>query len=706
MTARVWRPEWLAVVGVVVLCTAEVWAGAEAPPDTTSRSDSTAIRPDSTGAQTNSRAAPPDSAGARAKRTPARVDSVRAAGVAQETMPARAAFRTSFADTLAGRAFRSRHAFSLDHFLEFWPEFAMGRRGPIGGDAEFSRYGIGKGRGVLYLGSVPFNDPQDDRIPLALVPTTAIGDVVGGEVHGPFLPDRANIEGAYRIAEPKFPTDRPVVAIELTRGDRGLRQRRARFSTVSGPIGIDFELDELTDEGYSFDARGGTQGAGYGGSTTRMQGGNIRGTLPGGANYLFSFRRFTSVFNGDLLSSDSEQRRDGHLAVMRATIDRLDLSVFERSHEVSVPDSATSNNTAGVYASVPLALGDDMGVTIGAGYEDIHSRQRMGEEETRPRLQKGHLGVSASVALPASAVAVLEANATHAFEMSTGWGAGVTVGRRWNASNEAAVSLKRRFRMSEPFGELYQPRHAVALDPSIELAGNRYVEPEAAFEASAQWIARAGGFSNTIRVTAMPCAEPHRLQCLTGGGESIYGAERRYGGFRPRRGQSRIPAYARGHARRARGVRRIHAEREGSILFVGAGVSRNGVRGGRERFLRKDERLSTQRRVSTRWRANGGLRRAYRAVRRGQSQADGALDRRSSLRAVAQRDGREIHDGVALPDDAEDVRLRRGVDDLRLARRASRGADSYWVDGRWMGDDATNRWRADSLLSGRCSQDR
>jgi hypothetical protein len=330
--------------------------------------------------------------------------------------------------------------------------------------------------------------------------------VVGG-AEGTFLPERTNIEGAYRIVEPAAPVDKPVAAIELSKGDRGLRQRRARFSTVGGPIGIDFEFDELRNDGYSFDARGIVEGSGYGRSTMRSQGGNVRGELPGGAGYLFSFRRFKSTFDGDLVTADHHERRDGHVAVIRSSIGRLDLSIFERSHKVSAADSATSNHTAGVYAAVPVTVREDIELTLSAGYEDIQSRQRMGNEETRPRLQKGYFGVAGSAALPARVVAVLETNATHYFDMSTGWGAGVTLGRRWGSNNEAEVAFRRRFRMPN-LGELFQPRHSVTMNPSLELAGNRDVEPEAAVEASAAWFTHAGGFTNAIRATAVRVQNP------------------------------------------------------------------------------------------------------------------------------------------------------------------------------------------------------
>jgi hypothetical protein len=427
-----------------------------------------------------------------------------AVGSPKKTM---ARLPASPADTVRGRDYRRRHAFSLDHFFELWPGFVIGRRGPIGGDAEFSRYGIGRGRGVLYLGSVPLNDPQDDRIPLALVPTTAVGDIVVAGPEGTFFPERANIEGAYRIVEPAVPVDKPVVAIELSKGDRGLSQRRARFSSAAGPTGIDFEFDELRDGGYSFDARGIVQGSEYGRSTTRIQGGNLRGELPGGAGYLFSFRRFRSTFDGDLVAADRKSRRDGHFAVIRSSIDRLELSIFERSHKVAATDSATSNHTAGVYAAMPFTLGSGAELSLGAGYEDIHSRQQMGDEESRPRLQKGCLGVAGRGFLPAGFVAALEANATHYFDMSTGWGAGATFGRELGPHNEAVVAFKRRFRMPN-LGELFAPRHRLTLNPSVELTGNRYVDAETAFDASAGWFAHFGPLTNAMRATGLRVRDP------------------------------------------------------------------------------------------------------------------------------------------------------------------------------------------------------
>lgn len=425
-------------------------------------------------------------------------------------------------DTTTGEEYHERHAFSLDHFFENWPAVLMERRGPIGGDADFSRYGIGKGRAALYLGYIPLNDPQDDRIPLALVPTSLFGSLTAGGGSGIFQFDRGNIEGAYRIAEPPTPVDKPVVAVELSRADRDLRQRRLGFSSTNGPIGIDFAYDELLNDGYQFDVRDSIEGPNYGKSRTRVQGGNVRGELPGGGDYAFSFRRFSSVFDGDLLDFASELRRDGHLAAIRTSLDGFGISVFERSHEASrwhnsiEPDSATSNHTAGAFVSVPVSSGDRMNLTLDAGYEDIHSRQAVEGSESRSRLQKGHAGVAGRFVLPGGFVAGIEANATHYFNMSTGWGAGVSVDKRLPGQNWLLLSLARRFRMPN-LGELFQPAHASLMEPATVIAGNRYLSSESALEGSAGWFSRFGAFSNGLRATVMRVSDPIAYEATSSG---------------------------------------------------------------------------------------------------------------------------------------------------------------------------------------------
>jgi hypothetical protein len=426
-------------------------------------------------------------------------DSLRAAAPSE--------FRASPYDTTSALEFRERHAYSLDHFLEMDPGVFVSRRGPIGADADFSRYGFGRGRGRLYLGVIPLNDPQDDRYPLAVFPTTLVGALLGGSADGVFLPERGNIEGVCRVDEPAPPLETPVVAIELSKGTSNLRQRRARFSSIEGPVGLDLEYDELLNDGYQFDARELVGGFGYGGSNSRSIGGNLRGTLRGGVDYAFTFRRFTSVFDGDLTSPDSELRRDGHLAAIKTSTGGVSLSFFERTHKASAPDSATSNDTYGVYASSMFEVGGRADVLLGAGYEDIHSRQTMGNAESRPRLQKGHVGITGRFLPEENTMVTLEAEATHYFDLQTGWGGEGTFAKWFGGRNRILVALGRRYRMPN-LGELFQPEHRSRVDPEVVVAGNRDVAEETGLEASASWFIGAGAFTNEIKATALRVDDP------------------------------------------------------------------------------------------------------------------------------------------------------------------------------------------------------
>jgi hypothetical protein len=442
----------------------------------------------------------PDSTGTG----PAAADTSRARGDARA---ARTVFRASPFDTVDATEVRGRHAVSLDHFLETEPGVFVSRRGPIGAHADFSRYGFGEGRARLYLGDIPLNDPQDDRYPLAVFSTTLLGDLVTGDDAERFLPERRNIEGSYRVLEPVPPSEKPVVAVEFSRGDRNLRQRRLRFSSIEAPIGIDFQFDELLNDGYAFDARGLVSGQGYGKSSARSEGGNLRGSLAGGADYAFSFRRFTNVSDGDLTSADSELRRDGHIASMRVSAGGAGISVFERTHKASAPDSVTGNHTTGVYASSAFGMGDGADVVVGAGYEDIHSRQTMGVNEARPRLQKAHAGIAARFAAPDGTSIAIDAEATHCFDLETAWGGGASAGKWFGEKNRLLVALARRFRLPN-LGELFQPEHAVRTDPTVSVGGNRDVGEESALEASAAWLLRAGGLTNELKATALRVDDP------------------------------------------------------------------------------------------------------------------------------------------------------------------------------------------------------
>lgn len=412
-------------------------------------------------------------------------------------------FFSSPTDTIESTDFRRRHAFTLGHFFERWPRLFVERFGPIGARAQLSRYGMGDGRGSLYLGVVPLDDPQDGRFPLDLVPTTALGRITpvgSGEL---FFPGASNIEGAYRIEEPAPPSDRPVAAIELSRGDRDLRQRRVRLSSIEARIGIDYEFDEVLNGGYGYDARGIILGGGR--TSARVQGGNVRGTLSGGVDYLFSLRHFESESEGDLRTPQALDLREGHVASIRTSFSGNDLSIYEKVHQVTTPDSATSNHTAGVNLSAPFEW-RGREISIGAGYEDIHSRQVMGTTVAE-RLQKAHLGAVGRVGLGAGVGMVARVNSTHYLDGVTGWGGEIKLSRALGEKQFAVLEAHRRFRLPT-LGELFEPRHSMRTYPIQLVVGNRDLDGESALEGVVAWGFEVGELRNEIRATAMRVEDP------------------------------------------------------------------------------------------------------------------------------------------------------------------------------------------------------
>ncbi|UCH82908.1 MAG: hypothetical protein JSW50_10575 [Candidatus Latescibacterota bacterium] len=417
-------------------------------------------------------------------------------------------FNPAFAsDTLDTDTFHARHAFSLDHFFEGWPFYFLARRGPIGAATDLSRFGMGRGRCAVYLGNVSFNDPQDDNPPFAVVPTTPIGDLVfGGGGYESFLPDRSNVEGAFRIVREPPPIDKPRTFLEISRGDRGLVQRRVKFASAVGPVGIDIGYDETRNNGYAFDARGIVSGSNYGQTRTRIQSANVRGRLPTGEDYLFSFRRYTNLIDGDLVAVDRTHRRGGHVGLIETSFGRFQLSIFERTHKVDTPDSSTANLTTGAYLTVPVSMRPGRAFALGLGYENIFSRQEMRGVRTNPRIRRVLTGVSGSLHVGGGLVGRFDANLTHYLDYSTGWGGRVVLGRELGARNEAIVELRRGFRMPN-LGELFLPRHELILGGG-ELEGNRYVKDESSLDASAGIVTRHTIFENEARVTLMRIRDP------------------------------------------------------------------------------------------------------------------------------------------------------------------------------------------------------
>jgi outer membrane cobalamin receptor len=410
-------------------------------------------------------------------------------------------------DTVSAREFAAPRSFSLDQFLETLPGYLIGRTGPIGAEAAYSRYGFGSGRGLVYLGGVTLNDPQDGRVPLALTPTTSIAELVFGASSIRYLPGQSNIEGVIQILEPQELSQEPTVAVELSKGDHDLKQRRARYSSPRKTAGIDIGYDELRNAGYAWDASGLTDGPGYGSSTTRMLTAELRGVFPHGEEYGFSLRQFETTFQGDTLDALSENRRTGFIALVETSLDAFDVDVFGRSYKVSTRDSVTMNQTTAVAATVPLTTSDERRVLLGLGYENIFSKQDIAGGSTSDRLQNASAAVAGSAVVGDNTLLEIAADVSHHFNLSWGWGARVSATQEVGSNHRLTVAGKRGYRMPN-LSELFLPFHRLGNSNTVDAVGNRDLDSESSLEASALLFTDVGFAKNEIRLTGVRVRNP------------------------------------------------------------------------------------------------------------------------------------------------------------------------------------------------------
>jgi hypothetical protein len=416
-------------------------------------------------------------------------------------------FTESEFDTVSQRDYLSRHAFSLDHFMEFEPGFLLSRSGPIGKSSAFSRHGFGRGRATVYFGGVPINDPQNDIAPIVHFPASGVGVLVAGDD----CAGEAGVEGCIRIIEPSPPVSRPNTFIEVSKGNNNLRQRRVRFSSAKSTFGLDLGYDELLNDGYSFDARQlssdrFTSGQGYGKSGSRHYTMNLRGELSRGERYHVSFRRFTSNSDGDLTTPSAEQRLSGHLASLNATLNGFDLTVFERGYKATYPDSHTVNQTTAGHADWRLVDTSRGQVVLGGGFEDIVANMEVGGSEARPRIRKSIARFSVSSRLGAATVGRVQISGADYHGYTTGWGGSVGISRRFGA-HTAAFNFNRGYRLPN-LGELFVPAHPAGEAGATTVCGNRYVKSEHAWEAGGRVALRFGTVTNELRWTAVQVENP------------------------------------------------------------------------------------------------------------------------------------------------------------------------------------------------------
>jgi len=388
-----------------------------------------------------------------------------------------------------------RHAVTLDHYVEHAVGHVLSRRGPIGRDVTFSRWGMGKGRAVALLDGVEINDPQDGVAPLVHFPVSGLGLLRLDGVAEEALVEPSAIEGVLSVRRSAAPAGKPTTFMELSKGTNDLRQRRVYFSSVQGKVGVDLSYDELLNDGYVFDASGTVPVTTprYGFTQSRYLSASLRGDLPGGEHYAFGLNRFTSDALGDLVDAESEMRRAGHLATLRAGLGSSSVVLFNRGYSLTHPDSETANLTTGAYAAWQMG-----GWSLRGGFEDIVAEQRYGNATDNSGLRKVAGSAAVSTDVVGGAARAWVSAAAH-WRGAVGWGAGAEVMRPLGV-HEARVRVARAFRLPT-LAELYMPAHPDAAGNT--LAGNADVDAEHSWSAEASATVRAGPLENEIAVAAV-----------------------------------------------------------------------------------------------------------------------------------------------------------------------------------------------------------
>ncbi|MCI0452560.1 MAG: hypothetical protein L0Z51_09260 [Candidatus Latescibacteria bacterium] len=413
---------------------------------------------------------------------------------ATDSLAVRPASGASFGafDRLSREYYLRRHAFSLDHFLEFEPGGFLVRLGPIGNDALYSRWGIGRGRALLRMNGIVVNDPQDDSAPLVHTPTSGLGTLsLAGESGVPW------IEGALDIAGSPPPSGRPHTYLELSKGSNDVRQRRVRFSSEASTVGIDLAYDEVLDDGYAFDASGDVPyTVDYGSARSRQSTIVLRGDPDAAASFELGARGFTSTTQGDLTSNVAEGRKSGHLVWVDAGVAETRLALYARGYKSTAADSLTENEAVGAFASWTRTGPASGKIAMRAGVEATDAFQDVGA------IADDHL-VRATFGLDASRTVgergTVSAAATVAGDEDTPFAWGARAGARREGGRMATgLSLARSFRMPN-FGERYLPAHTSG---ARTLAGTAEVDPEAAWEVAGDWGLRLGASAlNRVRAS-------------------------------------------------------------------------------------------------------------------------------------------------------------------------------------------------------------
>jgi hypothetical protein len=390
--------------------------------------------------------------------------------------------------------FLRRHAFSLDHFLEFQPDGFVTRLGPIGNEAYYSRLGLGRGRALVVVNGIPMNDPQDGTAPFVHIATSGIASVsMDPQQKLTFAPA---IEGSVALRELVAPADKPNTFVELSKATNELRQRRVRFGSESGPIGLDISYDEVLNDGYDFDFNQLVPlPAPEGANNSRNAAIAVRGDLPERVSYNAGIRRFRSSTSGDLESAAHQASRSGHLAWANVKKGSTEVIVYGRGYRNTRPDSSTSNETVGGTAAWNL---ERRGATLHmfALGERTNAIQDVAGQEAKDRVGSGNAGVSTEV--KEGGFTWFGHGVVGGDGRSLAWGAGAGV-ERDIPLGDLTLSAQRTFRLPS-IGERYLPSHARG---DFILAGKRTLDPENALEGNADWTLRHRAVINRVRASWM-----------------------------------------------------------------------------------------------------------------------------------------------------------------------------------------------------------
>jgi hypothetical protein len=383
------------------------------------------------------------------------------------------------------------HAYSLDNYLEFVPGGVLVRYGPIGSVSAYSRWGMGRGRALLTLDGIGFNDPQNGVAPWVDVATSSLGRLeFETSAWSPSW-----IEGSVALVSAEPLATKPATYVELSKGTNDLRQRRVHFGSEEGRVGLDLSYDEVLDDGYGFDASGGLGAPpDYGKARSRNSSIILRGAPDERARFTFGYRQYQATTSGDLDAVDTEGGRSAHLAWLDAGVGNTRLTVYGRGFRTSAPDSETVNETAGVALETRMG-GEARAVRVRLASEETSFSQVIGSGYAA-RLVGGSAVISAHSRIGRGAEVFASGSAAGDEESDVAWGAVAGV-RRTTRSRLLSAQAGRSSRIPT-LAERYLPAHTGA---GFTLSGDNGVNPETALELRGEWEERSHRFVNRVRAS-------------------------------------------------------------------------------------------------------------------------------------------------------------------------------------------------------------